>query len=81
LLSASGVSPRVAMELMRHSDSELTMNVYTDASRLPMIAEAARLSSFTLPWDHSKKRPQLSTYEAVVFGSEVTVAAVGGLQS
>jgi integrase len=32
LLSASGVSPCVAMELMRHNDLKLTMKVYTDAS-------------------------------------------------
>ena len=38
------------MELMRHSDLKLTMKVYTDASQLPLIAEAARLPSFTLPW-------------------------------
>jgi hypothetical protein len=32
LLAASGVSPRVAMELMRHSDMKLTMGVYTDVT-------------------------------------------------
>lgn len=46
LLAASGVSPRVAMELMRHSDMKLTMGVYTDVAQLPIIAEAARLPSF-----------------------------------
>ena len=70
LLSASGVSPRVAMELMRHSDLKLTMKVYTDASQLPLIAEAARLPSFSLPWNDSKERTQLSTQKAVVSRSE-----------
>jgi integrase len=49
LLAASGVSPRVAMELMRHSDMKLTMGVYTDVTQLPVIAEAARLPSLCIP--------------------------------
>jgi integrase len=49
MLAAAGVSPRVAMELMRHSDMKLTMGVYTDVTQLPMIAETARLPSLTLP--------------------------------
>lgn len=51
-------------------DLKLTMKVYTNASQVPLIAEAARLSSFTLPWNHSKKRTQISTQEAVVLGSK-----------
>ena len=58
------------MELMRHSDLKLTMKVYTDASQLALIAEAAQLPSFSLPWNDSKERTQLSTQEAVVLGSE-----------
>jgi integrase len=38
-LSRSGVAPRVAMELMRHSDMRLTAKTYTDAALLP-IADA-----------------------------------------
>jgi integrase len=49
MLSASGVSPRVAMELMRHSDLRLTMRVYTDAAQLPMISEVEKLPSYALP--------------------------------
>ena len=49
MLSASGVSPRVAMELMRHSDLRLTMRVYTDAAQLPMISEVEKLPSYSLP--------------------------------
>jgi integrase len=30
LLAKSGVAPRAAMALMRHTDMRLTMNVYTD---------------------------------------------------
>ena len=49
LLASSGVSPRVAMELMRHSDMKLTMGVYTDVAQLPIIQETARLPSFQIP--------------------------------
>jgi integrase len=70
LLSASGVSPRVAMELMRHSDLKLTMKVYTDASQLPLVQEAARLPSFPLLSNDSKQRTQIRTHEAVVLGSD-----------
>ena len=34
-LAKSNVAPRVAMEVMRHSDLRLTMNVYTDSGQLP----------------------------------------------
>jgi site-specific recombinase XerD len=42
-LSVAGVSPRVAMELMRHSDIKLTMKIYTDASQLLTAAAVASL--------------------------------------
>ncbi len=38
LLSKSGVVPRMAQELMRHSDIRLTMNVYT----YPQLIDTAR---------------------------------------
>ncbi len=46
MLSAAGISPRVAMELMRHSDIRLTMRIYTDSSQLPLAAEVSKLPSF-----------------------------------
>jgi len=49
MLAAAGVSPRVAMELMRHSDMKLTMGVYTDVAQLPIIQESARLPSLQMP--------------------------------
>lgn len=48
-LQASGVPPRIAMELMRHSDIKLTMRVYTDAAQLPLVSELARLPAFAVP--------------------------------
>ena len=44
-LSKCGVAPRIAMEMMRHSDIKLTMKTYTDASQLP-VTEALN----KLPW-------------------------------
>jgi integrase len=45
-LAVSGAHPRVAMELMRHSDLKLTMKIYTDVSQLPLAASVAALPSF-----------------------------------
>jgi integrase len=45
-LQRNGVSPRVVMELMRHSDIRLTMETYTDASRLPTGEAIKILPSF-----------------------------------
>ncbi len=42
-LSATGVYPRVAMELMRHRDIRQTMRTYTDTSKLPLITAIAGL--------------------------------------
>jgi integrase len=47
MLSVAGVSPRVAMELMRHSDLKLTMRIYTDAAQLPLASDVQRLPSFS----------------------------------
>jgi integrase len=43
-LALSGVTPRIAMELMRHSRIDLTMSVYTDPRLLP-LAEAIEATS------------------------------------
>ncbi len=44
-LAVSGVSPRVAMELMRHSEMRLTTKTYTDVSLLPLAAAVQSLPS------------------------------------
>ncbi len=41
-----GVAPRVAMEILRHSDIRLTMNHYTDASLLPLADAIGKLPVF-----------------------------------
>lgn len=66
MLSASGVSPRVAMELMRHSDLKLTMKVYTDVAQLPLVEEAARLPSFAVSGVEPARRVRKRGPRAVV---------------
>ncbi|WP_404421839.1 tyrosine-type recombinase/integrase [Nibricoccus sp. IMCC34717] len=47
LLSAHGVAPRVAMQLMRHSEIRLTMRTYTNPSGLPLAEGVAKIPSFS----------------------------------
>ena len=44
MLARAGVSPRVAMELMRHSDMRLTAKTYTDAMSLPIFGELEKIT-------------------------------------
>ena len=46
-LALAGTAPRVAMEIMRHSDMRLTSKTYTDAGLLPITNAVAKLPSFT----------------------------------
>lgn len=61
-LSASGAHPRVAMEMMRHSDLKLTMKNYTDVAQLPVAQALAALPSFALPVvaEDTQKRTQIT---------------------
>jgi Phage integrase family len=43
MLANAGISPRVAMELMRHSDMRLTAKTCTDAMNLPLFGELEKL--------------------------------------
>ncbi|PTX92748.1 hypothetical protein DB354_13410 [Opitutus sp. ER46] len=43
-LASSGVSQRLAQELLRHSDPRLTANIYTDATQLPTFAAVNALA-------------------------------------
>ncbi len=44
-LARAGTSPRVAMEIMRHSDIKLTTKTYTDAGLLPVSDAVINLPS------------------------------------
>ncbi len=58
LMSVANVPPRVAMELMRHSEMRLTMKTYTDTARLPLAAGLSLLPSFSVPATSTQKRIQ-----------------------
>jgi integrase len=49
LLERSGVSPKLAQELARHSDIRLTMNVYTHAGLYDLAAAVAGLPAILQP--------------------------------
>ena len=45
-LALAGTAPRVAMEIMRHSDMRLTSKTYTDTGLLPISDAVSKLPSF-----------------------------------
>jgi integrase len=47
-LARAGTAPRVAMEIMRHSDMRLTSKTYTDAGLLPVADAVLKLPSLIL---------------------------------
>jgi len=49
LMVSTGVAPRVAQELMRHSDIKLTMKNYTDTNLLPTASAIHGLPNFATP--------------------------------
>jgi len=48
-LARAGTAPRVAMEIMRHSDMRLTAKTYTDAGLLPIADAVLNLPSHVKP--------------------------------
>ena len=48
-LGRAGVAPRVAMEVMRHSDMRLTMRTYTDVTQLPTSEAMEKLPRLSGP--------------------------------
>jgi len=65
-LAIAGVQPRVAMEVMRHSDMRLTQKVYTDASQLSTLAAVSSLPSLvneTVPVSASQPSAAVSDDE------------------
>ena len=75
LLATSGVSPRVAMELMRHSDMKLTMGVYTDVTQLPIVQETARLPSFQIPSQDAQREANPVSIEGSVVSTSAQLSA------
>ena len=69
-LALSGTAPRVAMEIMRHSDIRLTSKTYTDAGLLPITDAVAKLPSFT---DSSVKNSQIDSQNSIRMGQVLSV--------
>jgi len=87
-LSRGGVSPRVAMEIMRHSDIKLTMKNYTDVSALPLVEAMDHLPRF-LPTEPLRMTgtewAQIRAHDAVAGGHVLsrhdrTTSGAGGSQ-
>jgi integrase len=71
-LSKAGVLPRVAMDLMRHSDLQLTMKVYTDANMLPAAEGIEKLPSLI------DSGPQIGPQELGAEGHNLSQADTDG---
>jgi integrase len=56
-LALKNVAPRVAQEILRHSDIRLTMDHYTDASQLPLAEAIGSLPNFG-PANNPQIHPQ-----------------------
>lgn len=61
LLERSGVSPKLAQELARHSDIRLTMNVYTHAGLYDLGSAVASLPTMLPPDRQSSVQPMAAT--------------------
>jgi integrase len=70
-LARAGTAPRVAMEIMRHSDMRLTLKTYTDAGLLP-VADAV----LKLPYLANPKAPstQIGTQDLFREGHDLSAA-------
>jgi hypothetical protein len=63
-LALAGTPPRVAMEIMRHSDMRLTAKTYTDAGLLAVWDKVANLPSFTT--GHLVKDSQIDSQDSQI---------------
>ena len=69
-LALSGTAPRVAMEIMRHSDMRLTSKTYTDAGLLPITNAVTKLPSFT---DLLANDSQIDSQSSIRMGQVLSV--------
>ena len=70
-LARAGTAPRVAMEIMRHSDMRLTSKTYTDAGLLPVADAVLKLPSLT----HKKPADsQIDSQDLFRAGQDVSAA-------
>ena len=64
-LALAGTAPRIAMEIMRHSDMRLTSKTYTDAGLLPITEAVTKLPSFI---DKSVDDSQIDSQNSIRMG-------------
>lgn len=78
-LACSGVSPRLAQELLLHSDPRLTANIYTDATLLPTFEAVTALGWQT----QTVNSPQVAETAGAVAASQIAPqkADADGLRS
>ena len=72
-LNPAGVAPRVAMEMMRHSEMKLTMKIYTDTQLLPTHDAMQKLPRFLT----AEKYTQIRTQKLGADGLKVSQAVAG----
>jgi hypothetical protein len=68
-LALAGTPPRVAIEIMRHSDMRLTAKTYTDAGLLAVWDKVANLPSFTT--GHLVKDSQIDSHSSKIVDSDL----------
>ena len=72
-LARAGTAPRVAMEIMRHSDMRLTTKTYTDTGLLPLTDAVVNLPSLLKPVEPST---QIGTQNLFRDGHDLSVVGV-----
>jgi hypothetical protein len=71
-LMLAGTSPRIAMEIMRHSDIKLTTKTYTDAGLLPLAETVINLPSLTKLAKPSEPDSQIDSQRLFRAGADLS---------
>lgn len=66
MLSTAGIAPRIAMELMRHSDLRLTMKVYTDAKVLDLSGAIEKLPDIAAATVYLMRQVGIQSFQTVL---------------
>ena len=61
MLAQAGTSPRTSMEIMRHTDMKLTMNVYTDPRLLDTTSAVEQLPNLDTPVTETERAVRTGT--------------------
>ncbi len=72
LLAASGAHPKVAQDILRHSDINLTMSLYTHTLRGQKSEAIANLPNLSQPSKERQKAIKTGTYDENVTGNDWT---------